>query len=290
MKLMACRHMWGVTEPWEVAVPRFASMGYEAIEMGLGGLGSASGQEGSALGRWVDLLNRHQLAYVPMAFTGDEGGGGSEVARHAESLRRQVRVAKAVGKALDRGIVHLTVHSGRDRFTLAEGVEFFREAERISKGEGVELAHETHRGRVLYNPWRTAEILAEVPGTRLCCDFSHWVVVAERLLPDCDEIIELAARHSIHLHTRVGYSQGPQVADPSAPEHAAALEAHEGWWRTVWRHQRAAGVARSSFTPEFGPPEYLHTLPHTNAPVADLQRVCEWMKARVERQFAEGGE
>jgi hypothetical protein len=36
-----------------------------------------------------------------------------------------------------------------------------------------------------------------------------------------------------------------------------------------------------TFTPEYGPPTYLHTLPHTQMPVADLWQVCLWAAARA---------
>jgi sugar phosphate isomerase/epimerase len=221
-----------------------------------------------------------------MAFTGAWDREVS-VGEHVSSLREQVRLVKEIGREVEKGVPHVTVHSGRDWFTLKEAVEFYREAVRIEEGEGVVLAHETHRGRVFFNPWRTAEVLREVPGVKLCCDFSHWVVVAERLLGGCEAEIGLAAERCVHVHTRVGYGQGPQVPDPAAPEYAGAVAAHFGWWKTIWKSQRERGMKVSTFTPEFGPPEYLHTLPYTGVPVADLGRVCEWMRERVVGEFGE---
>lgn len=272
MQLLPVRHLWGVSEPWEHAVPRFAGIAYKAIETPLPG--GPSPVEPADEPRFGDLLREHGLRYVPMAFT-----GGVTVADHLASLRAQIRQAKV------HNPLHLTVHGGQDRFTLDEAVAFYREAVKIEAGEGIRLAHETHRGRVFYNPWRTAELLERVPEVRLCCDFSHWVVVAERLLDGDEAIVRLAASKCIHVHCRVGYPQGPQVPDPSAPEARGPLERHEAWWREVWNAQKAAGATDSSFTPEFGPPEYLHTLPTSGFPVADLASVCEWMRARYEATF-----
>jgi sugar phosphate isomerase/epimerase len=173
-----------------------------------------------------------------------------------------------------------------DRFTAEQAVQFYRLSAAIESAEGLPLAHETHRGRILFNPWITAHILREVPATRLCCDYSHWVVVSERLLDGEEAILELCAKHCRHVHCRVGYPHGPQVPDPSAPEARWPLERHESWWKLIWAAQRQAGATHSSFTPEFGPPDYLHTLPHTNVPVADLATVCEWMRARYEQTYA----
>jgi len=80
-----------------------------------------------------------------------------------------------------------------------------------------------------------------------------------------------------HVHGRVGYPQGPQVPHPAAPEYADCLAFHQRFWAAVWRAQRRRGASLSSMTPEFGPDRYLHTLPFTDQPVADLWQVNRWM-------------
>lgn len=147
------------------------------------------------------------------------------------------------------------------------------------------MAHETHRGRTFYNPWTTARVLEGVDGLQLCCDLSHWVCVCERLLDD-EGILRLCAQRCLHIHARVGYEEGPQVPDPAAPEYRPHLEAHERWWDMMWDQQEKRGMAATTLTPEFGPPAYLHTLPHTNVPVADLWAVCNWQAARQKQRFA----
>ena len=74
-----------------------------------------------------------------------------------------------------------------------------------------------------FNPWLTRDLLEALPDLRITCDFSHWCVVSERLvLDEFNDILALAARHAHHIQPRVGYSQGPQVPDPRAPEYADA--------------------------------------------------------------------
>ena len=85
------------------------------------------------------------------------------------------------------------------------------------------------------------------------------------------------ARHAQHIHARVGYDQGPQVPHPAAPEYAAALAAHQRCWEAIWTAQREQGLAVTTLTPEFGPDGYLHTLPFTQQPVANLWQVNSWM-------------
>ena len=80
------------------------------------------------------------------------------------------------------------------------------------------------------NPWNTQRILRRFPSLKLTCDYSHWVCVAERLLPDCGEILQLSADHCWHLHARVGFEEGPQVPDPRAPE-----------WSIIWKFTSNGG-------------------------------------------------
>ena len=146
---------------------------------------------------------------------------------------------------------------------------------------------ETHRSRSFFNPWITRDILRQLPELKLTCDFSHWCVVCERLIDTEPEIIALCAERAHHIHARVGYSQGPQVPHPAAPEFREALEAHEHWWTQIWRSQVARGVSVSTMTPEFGPDGYLQCLPFTGVPVADLEQINTWMADRQRRRYAE---
>ncbi len=88
-----------------------------------------------------------------------------------------------------------------------------------------------------------------------------------------------------HIQARVGYDQGPQVPHPGAPEYAAALAFHQRHWEQVWASQRARGFACTTLTPEFGPDGYLHHLPYTNVPVADLWSLNRWMAAEQRAHF-----
>ncbi len=98
--------------------------------------------------------------------------------------------------------------------------------------------------------------------------------------------MEQCAARARHVHARVGYDQGPQVPDPRDPVWAPFLEAHEAWWDLVWAAAEARGDEASTMTPEFGPPPYQHTVPHTGEPVGDLFEICEWMTNRQRDRFA----
>lgn len=78
----------------------------------------------------------------------------------------------------------------------------------------------------------------------------------------------------------------PQVSDPRAPEWDLHLTTHERWWDIIWDSQKRRGIETSYLTPEFGPPPYMPTLPHTGVPVADLADICDWMARREESRFS----
>ena len=267
MKLLLIRHLWGVTGNREELFPQFRALGFAGIEAAL-----PAPKERRQLRR---MLAQHQFDFIPQIFT-----AGAGVAAHLESFRRQV------GEAAAMSPVFINAHSGLDAWSESDSSRFFEAALAVEQTEGLRIAHETHRGRILFNPWITSRLLERFENLKLCCDFSHWVCVGERLIDDQLDIIRQSAARCLHLHARVGYEQGPQVPDPRAPEYAAHLAAHERWWRLVWDAQKKRGDKTSTLTPEFGPPGYLHTLPFTNAPVSDLPAICHWQALRQKDNFA----
>jgi len=261
MKLVLFRHLWGVDAAWEQVFPKFKAAGYRGIESKLPELADRK--------RFRALLAAHGFDCIPQIFT-----QGRTVAEHIESFREQVADAMTMQPRF------INAHSGRDAFGENDSERFFAAALKIEAEARVAVAHETHRGRILYNPWVTSRLLKQFDALKLCCDFSHWVCVCERLIDDEIGIIRQCAARCLHLHARVGYEQGPQVPDPRAPEYQRHLAAHERWWRLAWQAQAKRGDKTSTLTPEFGPPFYLHTLPFTNAPVSDLSAICDWQARR----------
>lgn len=277
MQLKLVRHLWGVdlSHGLRPYLAGWRAAGYEAIEVSLRVM-----PNDDARAELLDVVKGGEWGWVPQVFTNDFVAGGS-VREHLASLREQVE------ECLDQRPLFINAHSGYDAWSAIEAEDFYGAALEVERQAGVPVAHETHRLRYFATPWQTRHILQLYPELRLTCDFSHWVCVCERLLPDFADVIALAARHAHHLHARVGYEEGPQVPDPAAPEYAPHLAAHEAWWDQVWQAQRARGFATTTLTPEFGPPPYLHTLPYTQAPVADLSAVCDWMARRQSARFAQ---
>lgn len=269
MQLLLARHLWGVSIPYYSSFQRFKNEGYAAIEAGLLFL-----QEPKD--KFISYLTELDLKWIPMIFT-----QGKSVKEHLHSFVAQVKEV-AIHKPL-----LINAHSGRDAFTKAEAIEFYREALKIENDAGIPISHETHRSRTFYNPWTTRDILLEFSDLKLCCDYSHWVTVCERLI-DEEEILQLCAQRCLHIHARVGHEQGPQVSDPRLPEFKVQLDAHERWWRMIWEAQKKQGRAYSTMTPEFGPAPYMPTIPQTNQPVSSLEDICLWQMQRQRENFSSG--
>jgi sugar phosphate isomerase/epimerase len=270
MRLELFRHLWGVAGSWEESFARARSEGFSGIECGV-----PAPQERPRL---RSALERHGFSFIAQIFT-----AGDDVAGHVRSFATQVAEAAACGPCL------INAHSGCDSWSQSEAMAFFDAALVIERSCGIAIAHETHRGRILYNPWTTRDLLLAQPALRLTCDYSHWVCVAERLLDGEQAVLRLCAERALHIHARVGYEEGPQVSDPRAPEFRRHLEAHERWWDMIWDCQDIHNLATTSATPEYGPPDYLHTLPYTCQPVADLAGICAWQAQRLAERFSQGG-
>lgn len=266
MELHVYRSMWGVERPWAEVLPLLSDLGFVGIEAPLPFLQKHA----------PTFATDHGLHCLPMIFT-----EGNTVAEHVASFREQLEACEVYAPAV------VNCHDGKDAFNDSEAIQYYEEVLAIEADLGISVAHETHRGRILYNPWTTARLLDRFDSLHLCCDFSHWVCVCERLIDDQLSIIEQCAAHAVHIHARVGYEEGPQVPEPRAPEYANHLAAHERWWDLIWEAQAKRGRAVSTLTPEFGPPAYLHTLPYTNVPVADLWDICTWQGQRQAQRFAQ---
>ncbi|WP_274365483.1 sugar phosphate isomerase/epimerase family protein [Paenibacillus thermotolerans] len=263
MKLLWMKALWGMEGGLEANLERIAEAGYDGVEAPL--------PEERDRGRFQDLLRQYNLSYIGMAFT-----GGPD---HTESLRSQLKELAPLSP------LSVTAHSGKDSFTWEEQRTFFEGALQLESEFGFPIGHETHRQRSMFTPWTTARLLREFDGLKITADFSHWLCVCESHLQDHADDIALAISRTLHLHTRVGHPEGPQVNHPAAPEWKTELDLHVGWWKEVVRQRREEGREYLTITPEFGPVSYMPALPFTRQPVADLWEVCLWMKRYLESEL-----
>lgn len=153
----------------------------------------------------------------------------------------------------------ITSHTGKDYFTMEQNLALLKDAELLSKQSGIDILHETHRGKFSFAAHIMKPYLDAMPALKLTLDISHWFTVAESYLQDQQQAVEQILLHAAHIHARIGYTQGPQVDDPRKLQWKEALENHlKCWDKVVLRHQNR-GAARITFTSEFGPFPYMST-------------------------------
>jgi hypothetical protein len=264
MELKRYKATWGMEGTYEAMFVKIAEAGYDGVEMGVPPV------EDRKL--VTSLLHKYNLDLIAMIFTVREGNV-------IDSFTEQLK------EAADMNPVLINAHSARDSMPYAEQVEFYSKAVALEKSIGVLVGHETHRGRAMYTPWNTAALLREIPDLQLVADFSHWCCVCESLLEDQKNALELSFSRTLHIHGRVGYAQGPQVTHPHAPKWEQERGKHVEWWIEICKARQKRGLNQTTFTPEFGPSPYLHTLPFSNQPVADLWEVCLWMSNYFQSKY-----
>ncbi|MDE2427142.1 MAG: sugar phosphate isomerase/epimerase [Burkholderiales bacterium] len=237
----------------EAFIARVLDAGFDGIEMSLP-------TEDAERKAWTDAIAAAGLKLIAQQW---ETVFHTDFATHKSALENLLRNACAAQP------LFVNSHTGKDFYSFAQNSELLDLADRISAETGIAIVHEIHRSRFSGHPMLLLPYLVQRPQLALNADLSHWCVACESLLEDQPQTLEKVYPHVRHIHARIGHSQGPQVNDFRAPEHAAALQQHLSWWDRIVAHRRAAGVACITLTPEFGPPPYTQTLPYTNQPVSD---------------------
>jgi len=278
MKINTVRHLWGVDE-WEVAFPKIKANGYTAVETCPGI------QTESERSRLKTLCHKHELKLVYQIHTDDYSAfpkRQKSVQTHVNRFKELLEDAK---NSFGDILLFVNSHSGYDGWTTEERDQFFTQAVALQKNYSFVIAHETHRARVMFNPWVTRELVQKFPDLRLTADLSHWFAVCERALDDETDVIKIIASHVHLIHGRVGHSQGPQVPDPRSDLWHKWLVHHELLWDIIWKAQRENKVATTFFEPEFGPPPYAWVTGY-GTPQTNVWDVCEWVTKREVERFS----
>ncbi|MGH8023518.1 MAG: sugar phosphate isomerase/epimerase family protein [Limisphaerales bacterium] len=206
--------------------------------------------------------------------------GGKTVAEHVAGFESQYE------RALVLRPLYLNSHTGCDHFSPGQNLEILDHADALAKQHGVEVFHETHRGRALFSVPATMQFLAARPRLKLVADFSHWCCVHESLLDDQTDRVQRAIQNAYAIHARVGHAEGPQIPDPRDPLWHRHLETHLNWWKQIVARRKAEGCGILPVCPEFGPAPYMTLLPGSHRPIADLWEInCfmrDWLRERLD--------
>ncbi|MEX6688924.1 TIM barrel protein [Danxiaibacter flavus] len=181
--------------------------------------------------------------------------------------------------------LYINCHSGRDYFSFDENRQLIDHTTQLSKKTGIKICHETHRSRMLFAAPVAKQYIEKVPELRITFDVSHWCNVSESLLHDQQRTVDKTLERVDHIHARIGHPEGPQVNDPRAPEWADAVNAHFAWWDKVVEMKKQKGEVLTVLT-EFGPMDYMPSLPYTRQPVADQWAINVHMMQTLRKRYA----
>jgi sugar phosphate isomerase/epimerase len=191
----------------------------------------------------------------------------------------------AIERAISLKPLYINCHSGKDYFSFDDNAEMLAMTIKQSLASGVPIYHETHRGRMLFAAHVSKGFIDRFKELKLTLDISHWCNVHESLLGDQPINVEAALARTHHIHARIGHAEGPQVNDPRAPEWKNEVKAHFDWWDKVIARKKSEGQSITILT-EFGPPNYLQTLPYTGQPVADQWAINKYMMETLRKRYS----
>ncbi len=264
---------WGNTLPFALFCQNVKAAGYDGVEMAL----PLEAQESRII---TDTLRQYGLELIGQYWQSFE----RDLNEHSRNYEKYLRNLIAANP------VFINCQTGKDFFTFDQNKQLFDLADRISAEIGVKIIHETHRGKALFAAHIAQEYLTKLPDVRICLDISHWCNVHESLLDDQTEAVSLAISRADHIHSRVGHPEGPQVADPRAPEWELTLNTHLAWWDQVVETHRANGTNRSggpvTVTTEFGPATYMPVMPYTQLPIGNQWEINVFMMNLLKERYA----
>lgn len=258
---------WGFSGSWDEFASKVKQAGYDGMEIWWPGDEKDRNDLFAALDKY-----KLKIGFLV-------GGGDKDFQKHLAQFQQSL---SAAAKAKP---VYINCHSGKDFFSFDQSKQFMDFTEKVNKETGVPIYHESHRGRILFAANITRQFIEKVPGLRLTLDISHWCNVHESYLSDQEETIALALNRTDHIHARIGHPEGPQVSDPRAPEWKQAVETHFGWWDKVVERKKKEGKLMTFLT-EFGPPDYMPTLPYTRQAVANQWDINVYMMEVLRKRYA----
>jgi len=251
---------------WSAFCEKVKSEGYNGIEYAI----TCSTTEKELTEVW-DLAAKNNLTLIAQHFDTYE----ADFSRHFDLYNTWMEKIKPFP------VVKINSQTGKDYFSFEQNKQLIEAASAV----GVPVVHETHRNKFSFAAHITREYLEKIPALQIALDASHWVCVAESFLDDQPEAMQLAIERAAHIHSRVGYPEGPQVPDPRIGEWQEALGKHLHWWDQVVARHRTQN-ATLTITTEFGPFPYMMHEPASGNPLADQWQVNVFMLQLLKKRYA----
>jgi len=300
-KLRLVKTLWGIDDP--ISPSLFQSIkeeGYHGVEVIRLAWHMDDNDDGRNL---VESLNHSGLAVVCQVHT--TGGflrNGEyiycdeyDVDAHKADFKKQLQECKNLIQKVHAG-GFVNVHGGVDSWARDEAIDFLTYClKQVDEIVGFQVTFETHRQRLFGSPFQTRELLSNgkmelMETLKLNADLSHWYCACERVFDPKEardaawwpKLVEQISSRCYYIHARFGWAQGPQMADPSAPEFQAERERQVEVWKVLLSNMQNREASCCYLSPEYGPPPYMPVLPHTQQPVASLPDAVSYTKKLLE--------
>ena len=261
---------WGFSGSVDAFCAKAKKSGYDGIEMWWPGTKEAQKE-------LFQALQKYQLDIGFLA-------GGSDKDPDPHFLQFKTMVDGAAYQQIQKPL-YINCHSGRDFFSMEDNGKFIEYTGKVAKETGIVICHESHRSRILFAAHVAKQYIQKYPELRMTLDISHWCNVHETLLHDQEDTVQLAISRVDHVHARIGHPEGPQVNDPRAPEWETTLKRHLEWWDKVVQTKIKNGLNKLTVLTEFGPPDYMPTIPYTRQPLADQWAINEYMMQLLRKRY-----
>jgi hypothetical protein len=269
MNLLFFCPRWGSKDlSWNEFCSRAKGSGYDGVEASI----PADPHEKEIM---LNALSKYGLALIAQHFETIDPVYESHAKEYADRLRNL-----ASAKPL-----FINSQTGKDYFTFPQNQELIHVASLITKETGTPIIHETHRGKFSFAAHITRAFLESIPDLKITLDISHWCCVAETFLQDQAEAVAMAITRTEHIHSRIGFTEGPQIADPRAPEWEEAVQYHLSCWDKVIALHKSRDRNYFTITSEFGAPPYMPLQPYTRQPVVDQWEVNVYMKDLLKNRY-----
>lgn len=270
LELLVLGTNWGFQGTVDAFCAKAKAVGYDGIEMWW----PAKKEDQKTL---FDALQKHELQ-IGFLTTGNSALFKEHIGSYKANL-------EAIISNHSQKPLYINCHSGKDHYSFEQNNQIVEVSIEKSTTSGIEILHETHRSRMCFAAHITRKFLEKNPQMGLTLDISHWCNVHESLLDDQTETVDLALQRTKHIHARVGHAEGPQVNDPRAPEWENTLKRHLFWWDEAIKYREKSGAKRMTFLTEFGPADYLPTLPYTRQPVANQWDINVFMMNLLKERY-----
>lgn len=224
----------------------------------------------------ADMIRNHGLEIIAQHFETVD----ADFESHKINYRKRLENLAAVNPKF------INSQTGKDFFSFDQNKDLIDLAKTIEQDTGTIILHETHRGKFSFAAHITKNYIKNIPDLRMTFDLSHWCNVAETMLDDQSEAVDLAIDRADHIHARIGFPEGPQIPDPRAKEWENTMEVFINWWKRIVARARKEGKEEFTITSEFGPFPYMTIQPFTRMPITDQWQVNVHMMDLLRNKLA----